>query len=82
MAKETKKVKKGINLTENLDNLSRISSWFDEQDEIDVEEGLQKVKEAVVLIKESKGRLKEIENEFEVLKRELDEEETEDDSNF
>ena len=32
-------------------------------EEVDVEEGLIKVKEAVVLIKASKQRLKEIENE-------------------
>lgn len=70
MAKETEK----IDLTKNLEELSEISSWFEERDEIDVEEGLVKVKKAAVLIKESKGRLKEIENEFQEIKKDLDNE--------
>ena len=41
--------------------------------EIDVEEGLEKVKEAVVLIKLSKERLRKIENEFEEIKKEIEE---------
>ncbi|MFA5935061.1 MAG: hypothetical protein WC827_04205 [Candidatus Paceibacterota bacterium] len=69
-----KKEEQKVNLTENLDKLSKISEWFDARDEIDVEEGLTKVKEAVVLIKESKGRLSEIENEFETIKKDLDSE--------
>jgi hypothetical protein len=55
---------KTINLTENLKKLNEIASWFDKQEHADVEEGLNKIKEAAVLIKESKSRLKEIENEF------------------
>ena len=51
------------NLNENLKKLEQISQWFDNSKEVDVEEGLNKVKEAVVLIKESKERLKEIEPE-------------------
>ena len=49
-----------------------ISNWFNDQEEIDVEEGLKKVKEAVGLIKTSKERLREIENEFEEIKKEMD----------
>ena len=60
------------NLNTNLKKLSEISEWFDNQDEIDVEEGLKKVKEAVELIKTSKERLKEVENEFEEIKKEID----------
>ena len=52
------------NLNNNLKKLSEIAEWFDSREEVDVEEGLIKVKEAVVLIKASKQRLKEIENEF------------------
>jgi exonuclease VII small subunit len=62
------------NLSENLRKLKEISSWFDNQEEVDVEEGLNKVKEAVEIIKESKGRLKEIENEFEKVKKDLEKE--------
>ncbi len=61
----------GENLTENLKRLSEITGWFDNQEEIDVEEGLKKVKEAVALIKTSRERLKSIENEFEEIKREV-----------
>jgi hypothetical protein len=61
----------GENLTENLKRLSEITGWFDSQEEIDVEEGLKKVKEAVTLIKTSRERLKAIENEFEEIKREV-----------
>lgn len=60
------------NLNQNLKRLSEITKWFDHQEEIDVEEGLKKVKEAVTLIKASKSRLKEVENEFEEIKKEIE----------
>ncbi len=59
-------------LGNNLEKLSDIVQWFEGKDEVDVEEGLKKVKEASVLIKSSKKRLKEIENEFEEIKQEMD----------
>lgn len=59
------------NLNENLKRLSEIAEWFDKIEEVDVEEGLERVKEAVGLIKLSKERLKEIENEFEEIKKEI-----------
>ncbi|MFA5742767.1 MAG: exodeoxyribonuclease VII small subunit [Candidatus Paceibacterota bacterium] len=74
---ETKKDLKN-NLNGNLKQLAEITAWFDDQKEVDVEEGLKKVKEAVALIKASKERLKAVENEFEEIKKEIDfEEETE-----
>ena len=63
------------NLNNNLKRLAEITEWFDNQEEIDVEEGLKKVKEAVELIKTSKERLKTIENEFEEIKKGIDIEE-------
>jgi hypothetical protein len=63
---------KVVNLSDNLKRLSNISSWFDEQKEVDVEEGLRKIKEAAVLIKESRGRLAKIENEFEEIKKDIE----------
>lgn len=60
------------NLNVNLKKLAEITEWFDNQEEIDAEEGLNKVKEAVLLIKSSKERLKQIENEFEEIKKEID----------
>lgn len=59
-------------LNGNLKRLEEISQWFDSQEEIDVEEGLKKVKESVEIIKASKTRLKEIENEFEEIKKEIE----------
>ncbi len=61
------------NLSENIKKLSQTAQWFESQEDIDVEEGLKKVKEAVEIIKESKKRLTEIENEFEKVKKEIDE---------
>lgn len=59
-------------LSGNLKRLAEITEWFDRQEEIDVEEGLNKVKEAAALIKASKERLKAVENEFEEIKKEMD----------
>ena len=61
-----------INLSKNLEKLSAIATWFDNQDEVDVEQGLEKVKEAAQLIKESNARLAEIENEFEEIKKDIE----------
>ena len=65
------------NLGENLRKLSEISKWFDGREEIDVEQGLEKVKEAAILIKASRERLKEVENEFEEIKKEIEGEDLE-----
>lgn len=67
-------IAKKPSLGESLKKLETIVSWFDDQEEVDVEQGLEKVKEGVELIKVSKARLKEVENEFEVVKKELEEE--------
>jgi len=58
-------------LKESFKKLEAIVKWFDEQKEIDVEAGLEKVKEGSILIKESKKRLKTLENEFESVKKEI-----------
>ncbi len=68
----TKEKSSAKNFNSNLKRLSKISDWFTDQEEIDIEEGLKKIKEAVVLIKTSKERLQEIENEFEEIKKEID----------
>lgn len=59
------------NLSNNLKRLFEITDWFEKQEEVDIEEGLKKVKEAATLIKASKERLKTIENEFEEIKKEV-----------
>ena len=63
-----------LNLSDSLKKVQEIIRWFDNQEEVDVEKGLEKIKEGTVLIKESRARLKEIENEFEVVKKELEKE--------
>jgi Asp-tRNA(Asn)/Glu-tRNA(Gln) amidotransferase C subunit len=63
--------KSEINLTETMKKLRAIASWFEQQDEVDVEKGLEKVREGAVLIKASRARLKELENEFEEVKKDL-----------
>jgi exodeoxyribonuclease VII small subunit len=68
------KTEKTLPLGESLKKLESIVAWFDNQEEVDVELGLEKVKEGVALIKSSKARLKEVENEFEVVKKELEKE--------
>lgn len=58
-------------LKDSLKKLKDIVDWFDKQEEVDVEMGLEKVKEGANLIKESKKQLKELENEFEKVKEGL-----------
>ena len=50
----TKEKNDSKNLNTNLKRLSEITELFDSQEEVDIEEGLNKVKEAVALIKASK----------------------------
>ena len=65
----------GVNLTETMKKLRTITEWFESQEEVDVEKGLEKVKEGADLIKTSRERLKELENEFEEVKKKLSDEE-------
>lgn len=59
-------------ISQSLGKLEKIIEWFDEQSEVQVEEGLKKVREGAVLIKDLRGRLKEVENDFQELKKDLD----------
>jgi exonuclease VII small subunit len=62
------------NLNQNLKKLNSIIEWFENQEELDVELGLKKIKEAMDIIKETKKRLKKVENEFEEIKKDIDHE--------
>ena len=62
----------GQKIKESLKKLESIAAWFDNQEEVDVELGLQKVKEGTALIKDLKTKLKQVENEFEEIKKDLD----------
>ena len=59
-------------LGKSLKELEKIAAWFEEQEEIDVEKGISKVRDGAKLIKATKKRLGEVENEFEDLKKQLD----------
>ena len=65
-----------VNLTKSLEELNNIVGWFEEQDNVDVEVGLEKVREAAKLIKASKSRLAEIENEFKEIEKEIGDDST------
>lgn len=60
------------NLNNNLKGIAKIVEWFESQEELDIEEGLKKAKEAAELTKETKAMLKKSENEFEEIKKDLD----------
>lgn len=59
-------------ISHSLSRLESIVEWFDEQEQVDVEEGLKRVREGAVLIKDLKARLKDVENEFKEVKEELE----------
>lgn len=61
-------------IAQSLGKLEKIIEWFDEQSDVEVEEGLKRVREGAVLVKDLRARLKEVENEFVELKKSLDEE--------
>ena len=61
-------------INDQLGKLEDIVEWFEKQDQVDVEKGLDKVKEGAGLIKELKTKLKKVENEFREIKDSLDEE--------
>ena len=65
---------KKFNLKDSLNKLSEIVAWFERQEEVDVEAGLEKVKEGAKLVKDCKARLSEIENEFQEIQKEVDKE--------
>jgi len=66
-----KKPASQTNLNDTLKKLAGIVSWFESQSELDVEKGLEYVKEGAALIKSSRERLSEIENEFQEIKKEI-----------
>lgn len=70
MAKEITKETKTFK--QHLAEIAEILAWFDAQEELDVEEALGKVKEAAKLISASKARLAEVENEFKIIKKEIE----------
>ena len=56
---------------DSLKKLEKIVQWFETQEDIDVQEGLKKVKEGAELIGALKAKLKKVENEFQEVKKGL-----------
>lgn len=67
-------MEKKAKLGESLKKLEHIVEWFEKQEAVDVEAGLEKVREGAALIKESRERLRQVENEFEEVKKDLEKE--------
>ncbi len=67
----TAKKEKG-KITEDLTKLKKIVEWFESREEVDVEEGLRRVKEGSEIVKRLRSRMKEVENEFETIKEDLE----------
>ena len=64
---------KKFDFTQSVNKLEEINSWFQNED-IDLDEGLYKLKAGKELIKKCRTRLKEVENEFIKIKKEFVEE--------
>ena len=62
---------KKTNIKKSLEELQKITDWFQNED-IDLDQGLEKLKEGMKLIKDCRGRIQEIENELIEVKKELD----------
>jgi exodeoxyribonuclease VII small subunit len=56
-----------------MKELASIVSWFENQEDLDLEKALEQVKLGAELIKESKDKLKDIENQFKEIKKGLSE---------
>lgn len=69
------KKEKDFDLSKALKDLKGLVDWFDKQENLDVEAGLEKVKKGADLINKAKSRLKEIENEFEEVKEDIEDKE-------
>ncbi len=54
-----------------MGKLEKTIAWFQSREEVDVEEGLKRVKEGAELIKNLQIKLKKVENEFEEIKKDL-----------
>ncbi len=65
---------KQVSLSDSIRKLEGIVEWFEGQEEVDVEKGLEKFKEGAALVKASRERLKEIENEFREVEKTLENE--------
>jgi exodeoxyribonuclease VII small subunit len=61
---------KNFDFTASIKQLEEINSWFQNED-FNLDEGLQKLKLGKDLIKKCRGRLQQVENEFVKIKQEF-----------
>ena len=61
---------KKFDFTASIKTLEEINSWFQNED-FNLDEGLQKLKLGKELIKKCRGRLQQVENEFVKIKQEF-----------
>ncbi|MFZ5424590.1 MAG: exodeoxyribonuclease VII small subunit [Patescibacteria group bacterium] len=61
---------KKFDFTKAIKDLEEINKWFQEE-EIDLDEGLKKLKLGKELIKQCRERIKEVENEFVDIKKDF-----------
>lgn len=66
--------KDNFNFKKAFEELEQINEWFSNQD-IDIDEGLKRFRRGMEIVKDAKERLKEVENEFEEIKKDLEVEE-------
>src|SRR5215212_4774467 len=59
-----------VDFTQSVSRLEEINSWFQNED-FNLDEGLQKLREGNDLIKKCRGRLKAVENEFVQIKQDF-----------
>ncbi len=65
-------MEKKESISKLLADLESAIGWFEKQKDLDLEEGLKKVREGAALIQELKKRLKDVENEFSEIKKGLE----------
>jgi exonuclease VII small subunit len=65
--------KQDKNLQETLQELKGIITELEKSEDVDVEAGLEKVKEGAELVKNARKRFGELENEFTDIKKDLEE---------
>lgn len=62
--------KKKNSFAERYEDLQKLVVWF-ERDDFDLEEGIEKYKEGLNLVKELRGELKDLENTITDIKKDL-----------
>ncbi|MEK7614819.1 MAG: exodeoxyribonuclease VII small subunit [Patescibacteria group bacterium] len=60
--------KKSTNFASAFEELEQITQWFDSEEQLDLDEGLQKFERGLAIASELKKKLVEVENKVEEIK--------------